>query len=380
MSDQHHLAGGGRNGSVPAGHGTTTIGRENAPDEAGKPESPTKLTTPAWKYIARKTLREFSDDQCTDLAAALTYYSVLALFPALLALVSLLGLFGQAGKTDQLIGVLSDMGAGSVADTIKGPLQQLTSNSSAGLALIIGIAGALWSASGYVGAFGRAMNRIYEIREGRPFWKLRPLMIIITLAAVILAGLVAIGLVVSGPVARAIGEAVGLGGTAVTIWGIVKWPVLLCLAALVVAILYYATPNIKQPKFRWISLGAVVAIITWVVASALFGLYVSQFSNYNKTYGSLAGVIIFLLWLWITNLALLFGAELNAEMERGRQLQAGIPAEDELQLPPRDTRVIDKNEAKDARDIEQGEQLRRSRGDSMLNPTVDAHEPRGRRH
>ena len=264
----------------------------------------------------------------------------------------------------QLIGVLSDMGAGSVADTIKGPLEQLTSNSSAGIALVIGIAGALWSASGYVGAFGRAMNRIYEIQEGRPFWKLRPLMIIITLAAVILAGLVAIGLVVSGPVARAIGEAIGLGDTAVTIWGIVKWPVLLGLAAVVVAILYYATPNIKQPKFRWISLGAVVAIITWVIASALFGLYVSQFSNYNKTYGSLAGVIIFLLWLWITNLALLFGAELNAEMERGRQLQAGIPAEDELQLPPRDTRVIDKNAAKDARDIEQGEQLRHTRGDS----------------
>ncbi len=256
------------------------------------------------------------------------------------------------------------MGAGSVADTIKSLLPDLTANSSAGLALIIGIVGALWSASGYVGAFGRAMNRIYEIQEGRPFWKLRPLMIIITLAAVILAGLVAIGLVVSGPVARAIGEAVGLGDTAVTIWGIVKWPVLLGLAALVVAILYYATPNIKQPKFRWISLGAVVAIITWVVASALFGLYVSQFSNYNKTYGSLAGVIIFLLWLWITNLALLFGAELNAETERGRQLQAGIAAEDELQLPPRDTRVIDKNEAKDARDIEQGKQLRRSGGDS----------------
>jgi membrane protein len=364
MSDHHTVTGGGRNGSVPVNPGTNTTGRDDAQEASGKPESPTKLTTPSWKYIARKTLREFTDDQCTDLAAALTYYSVLALFPALLALVSLLGLFGQAGKTEQLVGVLSDMGAGSVADTIKGPLQQLTSNSSAGLALVIGIVGALWSASGYVGAFGRAMNRIYEIQEGRPFWKLRPLMIIITLAAVILAGLVAIGLVVSGPLARAIGDAIGLGDTAVTVWGIVKWPVLLCLAALVVAILYYATPNIQQPKFRWISIGAVVAIITWVIASALFGFYVSQFSNYNKTYGSLAGVIIFLLWLWITNLALLFGAELNAETERGRQLQAGIPAEEELQLPPRDTRVSDKTDAKDARDIEQGKQLRHSRGDS----------------
>lgn len=349
------------NGRPPT---TESDDRDVTPDASGKPESPTQLTRPSWKYVARKTLREFSDDQCTDLAAALTYYSVLALFPALLALVSLLGLFGQAGKTGQLVDVLSEIGAGSVADTIKGPLEQLTATSSAGLALVIGVVGALWSASGYVGAFGRAMNRIYEIEEGRPFWKLRPLMIVITLAAVILAGLVAIGLVVSGPVARAIGDAIGLGETAVTIWGIAKWPVLLGLAAVAVAILYYATPNVQQPTFRWISLGAVVAIITWVLASALFGLYVSQFSNYNKTYGSLAGVIIFLLWLWITNLALLFGAELNAEMERGRQLQSGIPAEDELQLPPRDTRVIDKNEAKDARDIKQGQQLRNSHGAS----------------
>lgn len=334
------------------------------PEAAGKPESPAQLTKPSWKYIGRKTFREFSDDQCTDLAAALTYYAVLALFPALLAMVSLLGLFGQQGHTDELIGVLADMGAGSVAETIKGPLQQLTENSSAGPALVIGIVGALWSASGYVGAFSRAMNRIYEIREGRPFYKLRPLMMVITLAAVILAGLVAIGLVVSGPVARAVGDAIGLGDTAVTIWSIAKWPILLGLAALVVAILYYATPNVQQPKFRWISVGAAVAILTWVIASGLFGLYVSQFSNYNKTYGSLAGVIIFLLWLWITNLALLFGAELDAEMERGRQLQAGIRAEHDIQLPPRDTRVMDKADAKDASDIEQGEQLRLSRGES----------------
>ena len=335
-------------------------------DQQDKPDSPTRLTTPTWKFIARKTMREFSDDQCTDLAAALTYYAVLALFPALLALVSLLGLFGQAGKTDQLVDVLSEMGAGSVADTIRGPLEQLTSTSSAGLALVIGIAGALWSASGYVGAFGRAMNRIYEIDEGRPFLKLRPLMIVITLGAVVMAGLIAIGLVVSGPVARAVGDAIGLGETAVTVWGIIKWPVLLVLAAVVVAILYYATPNVKQPTFKWISLGAVIAIITWVVASALFGFYVSQFANYNKTYGSLAGVIVFLLWLWITNLALLFGAELNAEMERGRQLQAGIPAEDELQLPARDTRVIDKNTLKDKRDLRQGEQLRKTHGDESV--------------
>jgi membrane protein len=348
--------------SVPSNNPSADPRTAPDPESPEKPDAPTQLTKPSWKYILRKTIREFSDDQCTDLAAALTYYAVLALFPALLALVSLLGLVGQQGKTEELINVLSDMGAGSAADTVRAPLEQLTQTSSAGLGLIIGIVGALWSASGYVGAFGRAMNRVYEIKEGRPFWKLRPLMIVITLAAVILAGLVAIGLVVSGPVARAIGDAIGLGQAAVTVWNIAKWPVLLFLAALVVAILYYATPNVKQPKFRWISVGAGIAIVTWVVASALFGFYVSQFSNYNKTYGSLAGVIVFLLWLWITNLALLFGAEVDAEMERGRQLQAGIAAEEDIQLPPRDTRVIDKNEAKDDRDIEQARQLRRTRG------------------
>jgi len=349
---------------VPANSSAADARTAPDPESPEKPDAPTQLTKPSWKFILRKTIREFSDDQCTDLAAALTYYAVLALFPALLALVSLLGLVGQQGKTEELINVLSDMGAGSVAETIRAPLQQLTQTSAAGIGLIIGIAGALWSASGYVGAFGRAMNKVYEIKEGRPFWKLRPLMIVITLATVILAGLVAIGLVVSGPLARAIGDAIGLGETAVTVWNIVKWPVLLLLAALVVAILYYATPNVKQPKFRWISVGAGIAIVTWVVASALFGLYVSQFSNYNKTYGSLAGVIIFLLWLWITNLALLFGAEVDAEMERGRQLQAGIAAEEDIQLPPRDTRVIDKNEAKDDRDVEQARQLRRTKGET----------------
>jgi membrane protein len=345
------------------------------PEHPDKPDTPTDLTKPSWKYILRKTVSEFSDDECTDLAAALTYYAVLALFPALLALVSLLGLIGQQSTTQQLVDILQQVGAGSVADTIKGPLQQLTENSAAGLGLVIGVAGALWSASGYVGAFGRAMNRVYEIDEGRPFWKLRPLMIVITLVAVLLAGLVLIGLVVTGPVSRAIGDAIGLGDTAVTVWNIVKWPVLAAMAALVVAILYYATPNVKQPKFRWISVGAVVAILSWIIASAIFGFYISQFSNYNKTYGSLAGVIIFLLWLWITNLALLFGAELDAEMERGRQLQAGIAAERDIQLPPRDTRASKKKAAKQDRDIRQGEELRRSRGESLqTTPTTTTKE------
>jgi membrane protein len=343
------------------------------PEDPRKPDSPDDLTKRSWKFLLRKTIREFSDDQCTDLAAALTYYAVLAIFPALLALVSLLGVVGQGQQTsDALIGIVEDLGPASAVETLRGPLEQLTQNTVAGFAFVVGILGALWSASGYVGAFGRAMNRVYEIEEGRPFWKLRPMMIIVTLAAVILIGLTLLMLIVSGPLAQAIGDAIGLGDTAVTVWGIAKWPVILVVVGVVVAILYYATPNVQQPKFRWVSIGAAIAIVVWIIASIAFGFYVANFSSYNKTYGSLAGIIVLLLWLWITNLALLFGAEVDAEIERGRQLQAGIAAEEEIQLPPRDTRKIDKNAAKDAKDIEEARSIRRSHDRSATSDHEDA--------
>jgi membrane protein len=205
---------------------------------------------------------------------------------------------------------------------------------------------------------------MYEIDEGRPFWKLRPLQLVLTLVALVFAAAVAFMLAVSGPLAEAVGNAIGLGSVAVTVWNIAKWPVILLFVVAVVAVLYYATPNVKQPKFRWISIGAAVAIVVWVIASVAFGLYVANFSSYNKTYGALAGVIVFLLWLWITNLALLFGAELDAELERGRQLQAGLPAERDLLLPPRDDRNVKKMEEAEEKDIEMGRTLRRSRGRS----------------
>lgn len=329
-----------------------------SPNDDSKPDQPTDLTGRSWKFILRKTFREFSDDQCTDLAAALTYYAVLALFPAILALVSLLGLIGQGQQgTGALMDAVSSV-APTAADTVGGIVGQLSQSSASGVTLIIGLAGALWSASGYIGAFGRAMNRIYEIREGRPFWKLRPMMLLITLIAVVLVALVAVGLVVSGPVAETVGSAIGLGDTAVTVWNIAKWPVMLAVVIAIIAILYYATPNVKQPRFRWMSLGAAVAVVVWILASVGFGFYIANFSNYDKTYGSLAGVIVFLLWLWITNLALLFGAEINAEIERGRQLQAGLPAEDDIQLPARDTRVIDKAEAKDQKELAEARAIR----------------------
>jgi membrane protein len=347
----------------PVNADTTSTERAPDPDDPRKPDSPTDLTKPSAFYVLRKTAREFGADQCTDLAAALTYYAVLSIFPALVAVVSLLGVFGEGQRTtDALLQIVGEIGPRSIADTLRQSIQQLVESPAAGVALVIGLLGAVWSASAYVGAFGRAMNRIYEIEEGRPVWKLRPLQLVITLGGLIMAAAAAVMLAVSGPVASAIGSTIGLGDVALTAWSILRWPVIVILMILAVATLYYATPNVRQPKFRWISVGAGVAIITWIVASALFGVYVAHFGNYNKTYGALAGVIVFLLWLWITNLALLFGAELDSELERGRQLQAGMPAERDLQLPARDTRVVEKNEAKDEQDLKRARALRESRG------------------
>jgi len=331
--------------------------------EVDKPESPTDLSKPSWRYVVRRTFREFGTDQCTDLAAALTYYSVLALFPAVIATLSLIGLVGQGQSTiNAIVDIIRQVGMTSVANNVGPLLNELSASRGNGLALVIGIVVALWSASGYVNAFGRGMNRIYGFAEGRPIWKLRPAMLLVTLVTVTLSAVVLLGLVVTGPAAKAVGDQIGLGNTAVLVWDIVKWPVMLALVMLVVALLYWATPNVKQPKFRWISVGAAVAIIVWIVASAAFALYVAGFSSYGRTYGSLAGVIVFLLWLWITNLALLFGAELDAELERGRQLQAGIPAEQDIQLDPRDERGTRKAERKRAKDIELARKLRESNG------------------
>jgi membrane protein len=212
---------------------------------------------------------------------------------------------------------------------------------------------------------------MYEVGEGRPFWKLRPLQLIVTAITLILTACIAIALVVTGPAAQAVGNVIGLGSTAVLIWQIVKWPVMLVVVVFIVALLYYATPNVKQPKFRWISVGAALAIVVWIIASVAFAFYVGNFGSYNKTYGSLAGVIVFLLWLWLTNLALLFGGELDAELERGRELQAGLPAEKTVQLDPRDTRNIEKQDKKQREDVERGREIReqaaaseRSRGSS----------------
>jgi len=315
-----------------AGYLWTVVDRE-------APETPARVGLRGWGGVLRRTVTEFRDDALTDRAAALTYYAVLSIFPALIALVSIVGLFGDPrATTDSLTEIVEQVGPESAADTFKGPIEQVTSNrATAGVLLFVGIALAIWTASGYVGAFGRAANAIYEVEEGRPFWKLRPLQLAITLAMVVMLALVLMALVLTGPLASAVGDAIGVGDTAVTVWDIAKWPVLLVVVILMFGVLYYHSPNVQLRGPRWITPGSILALVIWIVASAAFALYVANFGSYDKTYGTLGGVVSFLVWLWIGNIAVLLGVELNAELERERELQAGVSGADEtIQLPPRD--------------------------------------------
>jgi len=282
----------------------------------------------------KRTVKEFSEDNLTDWAAALTYYGVLALFPALIGLVSIIGLLVDP-KT--LTDALTTVVPGSAAHTLNPVIQQIAgSHRAAGLGLVLGLGGAVWSASGYVGAFTRAANVVYETPEGRKIWKLKPLQLLVTLIGILFAAVIVAMLVLSGPVVSAVGQALGLGGTALTVWNVVKWPLMLVVLAVMIAVLYYSTPNVRLRGFRWVSPGAAVAIVVAVVASALFAFYVGNFGSYNKTYGALAGVVVFLIWFWLINVALLFGIELDAEVERTRELKEGVPrAEKEIQLDAR---------------------------------------------
>ncbi|HEX6667085.1 MAG TPA: YihY/virulence factor BrkB family protein [Solirubrobacterales bacterium] len=288
--------------------------------------------------ILKRTATEFQDDNLTDWAAALTYYGLLSLFPALIAMVSLIGLFGDPQDTTKTITeIVTEIGPESAADTFAGPVESIASKrTTAGFAFVLGVAVALWSASGYVGAFMRASNVIYETPEGRPFWKLRPLQIAVTVAMIAMTALLAVGLVLTGPVVEAVAGPTGIGDTAVTVWDIAKWPIMAALFVTMVSVLYYASPNAKLRGFRFVTPGSVVAIIVWALASAGFALYVANFGSYDKTYGTLGGLIALLVWLWLTNVSILFGHQLNAEIEREAEIDEGVPrAEEEIQLEPR---------------------------------------------
>ena len=293
--------------------------------------------TRSWNTLKR-TFKGFREDSVTDMAAALTYYAVLALFPGLIALVSIVGLFGDPqATTETLTDVVRDLGPSTATETFEEPIQSLTSNRrAAGILFVAGLAGALYSASGYVGAFMRASNTIYGVQEGRPFWKLRPLQIAVTLTMVLMLVVVLGALVLSGPLAETVGNAVGLGETAVTVYGLAKWPVLIALVLAMLSVLFYVAPNVRLPGFKLITPGSGLAVVVWLLASAGFAFYVANFGSYDKTYGTLGGVVSFLVWLWITNIAVLLGVELNSEIERSREMNAGVPgAEEEIKLPPR---------------------------------------------
>jgi membrane protein len=284
---------------------------------------------------------------------------VLSLFPALLAMVSLLGIVGQADETTAaLLGILRGIAPGSTVNLIRGPIEEPTTSQTAGFTLATGIVGAFWTASGYVSAFARAMNRIYEVDEGRSSIRFRATMLGVTILAVVIVAMLAALLVLSGPVAEAMGRLLGLGGLFLTVWNIAKWPVIILLVIVIVAVLYYVTPNVHQPRFRWLSPGSFLALVAFVLASVVFSAYVANFGNYNKTYSAIGGVIIMLLWLWILNVSLLFGAEFDAETERGRELQGGFKAEVTIQLPPRDTKKSDKLHRQEEEEIRRGRKIR----------------------
>lgn len=294
-----------------------------------------KLPRSAWFAVVRRTFAEFSADEMTDWAAALTYYGILAIFPALIAVVSILGLIGTSA-TKPLLDNLGSFAPGPAHQILANALRGLTqSRSGAGILFAVGLAGALWSASGYIGAFIRASNRIWDVEEGRPIWRILPLRLFITVLMLLLVAASAFAVVVTGPLADRVGKLLGIGGAAVTTWDMAKWPVLILVVSFMFTILYYASPNVRHPGFRWLTPGGVLAVVMWMVVSAAFGLYVANFGSYNKTYGSLGAIVIFLVWLWLTNVAILLGAELNAEIARGRQIEAGHPADCEPFLPPR---------------------------------------------
>jgi membrane protein len=324
-----------------------TCEEDMAQRKASEPDDLTDLSDSSWLGVLKRSIKGFSNDNLSDWAAALTYRGVLTLAPAVLIMVSVLGLLGKS-TTDKLLTNISELTPGGVQSVLKQIVASVQHRNSAGIAAVVGLAIALWSASSYVAAFMRASNAIYEMGEGRPVWKTIPVRIGITLAMVVMGLLGAVIVVFSGPLADRTGHALGLGSTALTVWSIVKWPVLIIIVSLMLAILYYAAPNVKQPGVQWVSPGGVLAVLIWVAASALFALYVTHFGSYNKTYGSLASVIIFLVWLWLTNVAILLGAEFNAELQHARAIQAGQHPATVPFAEPRDTRKLTRDKVRQA--------------------------------
>lgn len=329
--------------------GQSVVERVTPPGPDAGPDGPTELSRRSWWRAIRGTLREFRQDNLSDVAATLTYYGVLSIFPGLVVLVALVGLLGDS-TTSEIIANLTGLTPGAVRDILTAATEDLrTHRSSAGAIAVVGLLAAIWSASAYVSAFMRAANRIFDVPEGRPIWKTLPLRIGVTLLAGVLLIASLLIVVLTGQVAEMVGGAFGIESTAVHAWDIAKWPVLVLLVSLLFSLLYWASPNARLGGIRWISPGSILAVLLWLAASGLFAVYAANFSSYSKTYGALASVIAFLVWLWLSNLALLLGAQLDAELERQRAVYAGHPENVEPYLQLRDSRKVPKSESETSR-------------------------------
>ncbi len=345
MSNDHHHH--RRDGTDPGAIATTKTGDDNpydlsAPPPDAGPDSPTELKGKGLVAALKRTFKQFSQDNLSDWAAALTYYGVLSIFPGLLVIVSLLGLLSRNGQKSVQDAVHQLAPNAQLQNLVNTVLTQVKDPGKAGFAAILGIVLAFWSASGYIAAFMRASNAVYDVPEGRPIWKTLPIRVGVTAVVGVMLIASAAIVIFTGDLARIVGDKIGLGSAAVTAWSIAKWPVLLILVSLMFAILYWASPNAKTGTFRWVSPGGIFAVLLWIVASAAFALYLANFANYNKTYGTLGGVIAFLVWMWISNIAILLGAEFDAELQRGRAIAAGHDPTDEPFLELRDDRKIKK--------------------------------------
>jgi membrane protein len=321
--------------------------RDTTPAEP--PAGPSRLTRGNWWSVLKRTIKQFQADNLTDWAAALTYYGILSLFPALLVLIASLGLIGH-GTEKTVINNVKELVPGTAGDVIGNIIQNVQNAPQAsGILAVVGLAAALWSASSYISAFMRATNAIYDVPEGRPIWKTLPLRIGLTILTGVLLTASILAIVMTGNLASLVGRLLHVGHTAVVAWDIAKWPVLVVLISLMFAVLYYAAPNAKHSGFRWITPGGLLAVVIWLIASAGFALYVSNFGSYNKTYGTFAGIIVFLIWVWISNIAILLGAEFDAEIERQRAISGGLrPPDKEPYLELRDDRKVRDTERADA--------------------------------
>jgi membrane protein len=313
------------------------------------PSSPTDLGRRTWLGVLKRTIKQFQADNLSDWAAALTYYGILSLFPALLVLISSLGLVGH-GTQKTVLDNVKKLVPGTAGDMVGNIIQNVQSAPRAsGILAIVGLVGALWSASGYISAFMRATNAIYDVPEGRPIWKTLPLRLGLTVLTGVLLTVILLAVALTGSLANLIGRLLHVGHGAVLVWDIAKWPVLVVLISLMFAVLYYFAPNAKHGGFRWITPGGLLAVLIWLIASAGFALYVANFGSYNKTYGTFAGIIVFLVWVWISNIAILLGAEFDAEIQRGRAIEGGLrPPDKEPYVELRDDRKLKGSERAEA--------------------------------